>query len=465
MKENLEDFLQWDLVTLAERIRKKEISPVKITVELLHRVKAKNDKLNSYITIATDKALDAAKRAEKEINAGNIKGILHGVPIALKDMIFTKDIKTTMGSEIFKSYIPNYDATVVKRLKEAGAIILGKLNTHEFALGGTGDCSYFGAVKNPHDYSKMSGGSSSGSGASVSTFLCYASIGTDTGGSIRTPSSFTGIVGMKPTFGRVSKYGVFPLCYTMDHVGPMTRTVKDNAILLNVLSGYDAKDYYSVKSETEDFTRLIDQDISGSIIGVPSSSYYMGINKDVNEKVKQAIKTLTSLGAQIKEVKIPHMENILSAFRTTLRSESYSVHEQRLSDYPNQWGKEVKNRLLSGMDIRAHEYIYAQKLKQEAIRSYNRIFYEVDVLITPTVPILPANIGKRKIRFNGSDTNINLILNRFTGPINLIGFPAISLPCGNSETGLPIGLQMIGKPFDEANLYRFAYAFEVSDKQ
>lgn len=454
------DMLDWDLVTLAGALRKKEVSPVEITSKILDRIQNVDKQLNAYITVSADEALAAAAQAEREIMAGNIKSQLHGIPIAVKDLIYTKGIKTTMGSEIHSNFIPEYDAAVVEKLKEAGAIILGKTNTHQFAYGTTGDRSYFGATRNPYDTSKITGGSSSGSGAAVAASLCYAALGTDTGGSIRIPSSFCGIVGMKPTFGRVSKYGVFPLCWTMDHVGPMTRSVKDNAALLNILSGYDQRDPYSKKTKTEDFTRFINSGIKGKRIGIPSSFYYENVNEEVNNAIQQAIETFRDLGADIKIIDLPSMKQITASFLMTLKSEAYAVHEEGLRNNSDLWDEEIKERLLTGLTGKAYEYVQFQQIKKQAIDDFNRILGEVDILITPTVPILPTDINQREVKINGVKEHVFSVLNRLTGPTSLIGFPSLSIPCGFSKSGLPIGLQLIGKPFDEANMYQFAEAFE-----
>lgn len=463
-KEKSNDFIDWDVSTLSNAFMEREISPVEVTRKLLDRIRLYDGEINAYITVLEEEALAAAKQAEEAIYAGENLGKLHGIPIGLKDMIFTKGIKTTMGSGIYEDFIPDYDATVVEKLKAAGAIIIGKQNTHQFAYGTTGDRSHFGPVKNPHDLSKMIGGSSSGSAAAVAASLGYASVGTDTGGSVRIPASFGGVVGMKPTFGRVSTYGVFPLCYTLDHVGPITKTVKDNAILLNTLSGYDKKDLYSVKREQEQFTRFFHQGIKGKVIGVPCSTYYSYTDDAVQKHYVAAIEIFTSLGAKIKEVEITDMEKIAEGFWMTLSSEAYAVHEQRLLDYPDQFDEEVKDRVLTGATNKTSEYIQAQLVKHGAIRQYNEIFAKVDVLLTPTVPILPANIEERDVQVNGITIPISKILNRYTGLFNFTGFPSISIPCGISETGLPIGLQITGKFFDEANIYRFAHAFEQNNK-
>ncbi|GHH98841.1 amidase [Neobacillus kokaensis] len=460
-----DSLIKTDISSLSYAYRKKQISPTEITRKIIERILSKDKELNSYITITENEALIQAKQAEKEINSGNMKGPLHGVPIALKDLIYTKNVKTTMGSEIYKNFIPSYNATVVEKLIKAGAVILGKLNTHQFAYGTTGDRSYFGPVRNVHNPEKISGGSSSGSGAAVAADLCFAALGTDTGGSIRIPSSFNGIVGLKPTFGRVSKYGVFPLCWTMDTVGPMTKTVQDNAILLNVLSGFDVNDPFCAERETPDFTTSLNKGLKGMTIGVPKTSFFEVENDEINQSFSVMLDTLQKLGGKVKFLEIPNMEELIEAFRITLKCEAFTVHKERLQEYPDLWDEEVKNRLFTGTHINATDYITAQQIKQQAIQKFRKVFSEINVLVTPTVPILPRNINEREIKIGSSTVHISSVLNKFTGPFNLLGLPGLSMPCGVSKTGLPIGIQLVGKWFDEATIYQIASALEVSTKE
>lgn len=459
-----DSLIETDITSLSMAYRNKQVSPTEITQKILERISSKDKELNTYITITEEEALSQARQAEEEITSGIIRGPLHGVPIALKDLIYTNEAKTTMGSEIFKDFIPSYNATVVEKLRKAGAVILGKLNTHQFAYGTTGDRSFFGPVKNAHNPAKISGGSSSGSGSAVAASLCYAALGTDTGGSIRIPSSFNGIVGMKPTFGRVSKYGVFPLCWTMDTVGPMTKTVLDNAILLNVLSGYDENDPYSVKIDTTDYTKFLNKEMKGVTIGVPKSSFFYAQDDEINQCLSEVLDTFQKLGVQVKPIDIPNMDKIIEAFRTILKSEAFAVHKDRLQDYPDQWDEEVRIRLLNGAKINAIDYIGAQQIKQEAMMEFRKIFAQIDVMIVPTTPILPVNIEEREIMIGNSIVHISSVLNKFTGSFNLLGLPSLSMPCGASKSGLPIGLQLVGKWFDEATIYQIASILEVNTK-
>src|SRR5699024_5812838 len=298
------NILKWNITTIAAAIEKKLVSPVELTKMTIEEIAKRNGKLNAYITVTEEIAMKEALAAEKAIQKGYLKGPLHGIPIAIKDNIAIQNVNNTLGSEIYKDFISNKDADVIKMLRNAGAIIVGKTNMQEFAAGTTGVSSYFGATRNLYDISKMAGGSSSGSGSAVSSYLAYGAIGSDTGGSIRIPSSFCGIVGMKPTFGLVSKHGVFPLSKTMDHIGPMTRSVKDNAIMLNALAHYDDKRRYSVKRVREDFTQQIGKTITGLTIGIPSNYFYEVLQSDVRQSMNDIITLLDKYGVKFIPVEL-----------------------------------------------------------------------------------------------------------------------------------------------------------------
>lgn len=455
------DFLKWDFFTLSQQFKSKQISPLEVTRAILQRIKALNPQLNAYLTLMEESALADAKKAEEDISSGNVRGVLHGVPVGLKDLIYTKGVKTTMGSEIYKDYIPPYNATVVDRLSGAGAIIIGKLNTHEFAYGPTGDVSYFGPVKNPYDLTRVSGGSSSGSGAAVSAGLCYGALGTDTGGSIRIPSSACGIVGMKPTFGRVSKYGVFPLAYTLDHVGSMTRTIRDNALLLNELVGFDGNDPYSIQSEQEDFTRNLDKGIKDTIIGVPTSYYFELLDDEVRRGVEEAISQLRKHGAKIVDVDIDLGKAAWSQLMT-IRSEAYAVHREHMEEEEKErlLHPDVRDRLIASKPTAGYEYVKAQNLRKEVIAAFQNVFRKVHAIIAPTLTVLPPKIGQREVVIQDQKEHVYSALLRLNGPANLTGLPSLSVPCGFSKGGLPIGLQLIGNHGEEAGLYQIGYALE-----
>jgi aspartyl-tRNA(Asn)/glutamyl-tRNA(Gln) amidotransferase subunit A len=448
------------LADLAAALGERRLSPVEVVEALLERIESRNEALGAFITVTAERALAEARRAEQEILAGEYRGPLHGVPVALKDLVYTAGVRTTMGSAFFEDHVPDHSATVVGKLDEAGAVVVGKTNTHEFAYGPTGDRSRFGPSRNPHDPARISGGSSGGSAVAVAADLCYGALGSDTGGSVRIPAALCGVVGMKPTFGRVSKHGVFPLSWTLDHVGPMTRTVRDNALLLTTLAGYDPEDPYSAQRPPEDFARDLERGVRGAVFGVPEGFYFEHVEDEVEERVREAAGVFAGLGAEVRSVEIPHLRETLKAQRLTLAVEAYAVHEERLTSEPGRFGDEVRERLMDGERPKAHRYATAQQVKIRAVREFREALEGVDVLLTPTVPISATEIGQREVRIGGYDEGVRSALTRLTGPTNLTGFPSLSVPCGLTAAGLPVGLQIIGRPFEEATLYRFGHAYE-----
>lgn len=456
----MDKLLTYDIRTIANKIKKGEISPVKLVEHVLKRIRELDPLLNSFISVDEEGALQVAAERENEIRRGIYRGPLHGIPIGLKDNIDTADLITTAGSEILANNIPQTDAPLVESLKEAGAIIIGKQNLHQFAYGPTGDRSSHGPVRNPHNLAKMTGGSSSGSAASVAAYLCFGSIGTDTGGSIRIPASFCGIVGMKPTYGRVSKRGVYPLSWTLDHAGPMTRTISDNAILLNALVMYDAEDPDAVSNEAEDFTRLIGKELTGSKIGIPDRFYFDQLDEEVAQAIQETTFHFEQLGAEIVTVTLPDMESFSEAQRIILRCDAYALHEKNLADFPDEWDEEVKERLLTAIGTSGADYANARQVKKKAEKQFAAILDEVDALLTPTIAILPPDIDERFADGQNGTQHIRSTITRLTGPTNLTGFPSLSIPCGYSTEGLPIGVQLIGQKFDEGTLYQLGYALE-----
>jgi aspartyl-tRNA(Asn)/glutamyl-tRNA(Gln) amidotransferase subunit A len=460
MTDGVGEELPGSLTDLARMFREKRLSPVEVVGALLERIEGADGELNSFITVLPERALEGATRAEQEILGGDYRGPLHGVPVGLKDLVYTEGVRTTMGSAFFRGYVPDYSATVVLRLEVAGGIIVGKTNTHEFAYGPTGDRSYFGPTRNPHDPARIPGGSSAGSGAAVAANLLYGSLGSDTGGSIRIPAALCGVVGMKPTFGRVSKHGVFPLSWTLDHVGPLTRTVEDNALLLNALAGYDPNDPYSANGEPEDFARYLRRGVRGAVIGVPSDFYFEHVEDEVGQRVRGAIEVFRSLGAQVREIRIPRLWETLKAQRLTLAADAYAIHEERLKTDPEKFDEEVRERLLDGERLKAHRYASAQQRKLLAKDEFSVALGEVEILLTPTLPITATLIDQRDVDIGGYEEAVRSAVTRLTGPTNHNGFPSLSVPCGVAASGLPVGMQLIGRPFDEATLYRFGHAYE-----
>ena len=446
------------LAGLSREFLARRLSPVEVVRELLGRIEA--DETNSFVTVTAERALERASRAEGEILAGRHKGPLHGVPIALKDIIYTEGVRTTMGSALYVGHVPGHSATVAWKLERAGSVLIGKTNTHEFAYGPTGDRSHFGPTKNPHDTRRITGGSSGGSGAAVAANLCYAALGSDTGGSIRIPAALCGIVGMKPTFGRVSKRGVFPLSWTLDHVGPITRTVEDNALVLNALAGHDPGDLYSVDLAAEDFARDLERGLRGAVIGVPETFYFQRVDEKVEARVREATEVFVSLGAQVREVEVPNLWETLHAQRLILAAEAYAVHEERLERVPEKFGEEVRERLMDGARLKAYRYANARRRGIFATDEFDRALHGVEVLLTPTLPITATETGQREVNIGDYEETVRSALTRFTGPTDLTGHPSLSIPCGTTASGLPVGLQLIGPHFDEATLYRFGHAYE-----
>lgn len=451
---------EYTISELSTLIETKELSPVEVTTDFLNRIHMIDHKVNAFIEVLHEQAMKDAEVAEREIAEGRYRGKLHGIPIGLKDLVYTKGIRTTMGSPIYKDFIPEEDAFIVEKLKNSGAIIIGKLNTHQFAYGPTGDRSYFGPVKNPYDTSKMSGGSSSGSAAAVSTRMCLGAIGTDTSGSVRIPAAFCGIVGMKPTAGLVSKRGVYPLSSTLDHIGPMTKTVEDNALLLNAIAGYDFFDYSSRELHFySNYDEGLKESIKGKIIGVPKNFYFENLDEEIETAVAASINTFKKLGAEIIELEVPNVSEMIEAQQVILRSEAYAVHKKHLENPENEWDEEVRERLYTGKGTPADVYIEAQQLRIRSIYQFKQLFEKMDAMISPTTAILPPDIEQREINKGiFKNQHIRWPILRLTGHINLIGFPALSVPCGISANHLPISVQLIGNMFNEGILYQLGEA-------
>ncbi len=447
---------------LAPLIRDRKVSPVEVTEAVIYQTEAHNKKINAYIQIDADKAMDTAKNAEKEIMNGHYRGPLHGVPMALKDILYFKNEVVTMGSKIHKNFVPSYDATVVLKLKEAGVIFTGRLNMHEYAWGATTNNPHFGPCRNPWNLEKIPGGSSGGSGAAVAADMTIASLGTDTGGSIRIPASACGIVGLKPTHGRVSKYGCFPLAWSLDHIGPMTKTVKDAAILLEVIAGYDDKDPTCIDVPTSSYCSVITGNVSELVIGINESYFFRDVDAGVEQNVRNGVRLLEEMGARVIPVDIPSIEFAPFAELITIISEASAIHHQNLIERPQDFGDDVRILLELGELVTAVDYLQAQQIRYQLNHGFRQVFQSVDVLITPTLPFTPPLIGQDTVLLNGKEVNFLDHVIRFTGPENITGLPAISVPCGFSEE-MPVGLQIIGPPFKEEIILNVAYAIEQTN--
>lgn len=456
------EFVSKSIEEVSSCLRKREISPLDLLEAYLTQIDSYNGRVNAYIDVTKEKARIAAQKAEKELASGNYRGMLHGVPIALKDNIYIKGEKTTIGSKIHQSFVPDDDATVVKKLKEAGAIIIGKLNLHEYAVGITNNNPHYGPCRNPWDLRRISGGSSGGSGAAVSAEMACATLGTDTGGSVRIPASACGVIGLKPSYGRVSKYGCFPLAWSLDHIGPITKTVRDSAILLDILSGYDEKDPTSIKAPDGKFFNSINGDITGLKIGINDHYFFHNVDPLVDKKVREGIQQLVEMGAVVEHVQIPHLNDQKHAQFVTITSEASTIHQHNLKSKTNDFGEDVRLFLKLGETHSAVDYLQAQETRRLISLDFAEIFNKVDVLVTPTLPFMPPEIGEDQIERNGKKVDLIEHMVRFTNPANATGLPAISIPCGIID-GMPVGMQIIGPAFKENVILNVAYAFEQTN--
>jgi aspartyl-tRNA(Asn)/glutamyl-tRNA(Gln) amidotransferase subunit A len=444
------------IVDLAPRLRGREISPVELTQKCLERIEKLNPELNAFITVTAESAMREARAAEAEIAHGNWRGPLHGIPVSLKDVIDTAGVRTTAASRVFENRIPSEDAEVVRRLRWAGAVIVGKNNLHEFAYGGSSLVSFFGDTRNPRNTAHIAGGSSGGSAAAVAAGLCYASIGTDTAGSIREPAAFCGCVGLKPTYGRVSARGVIPLSWSLDHVGPLTNCVADAAIVLQAMAGYDPLDMSSPNMPVSDYVSGIRDGVKGLRIGVPRAYFYEDLDQEVALAVERALGAIKSMVAEIREVRLEVSED-----RTVQGAESYTYHAENVAKTPELYQPETLRRIRSGERFSATEYIWRRRELDEGRRRAHEMFAEVDLLVTPTTPVPAPAIAELK-KDSAALRPAELKLLRNTRPFNVLGLPTISVPCGFTKSGLPMGLQIAGPPWREDVVLRMAYAYEQS---
>lgn len=444
---------------LAKKIQTKEISSVELTKLFLQHSHALNPKLNAYISFRDEKALEDAAKMDAEIAAGNYRGPLHGIPMAIKDNIYIGNEVTTMASKYHENFVSEDDASVVENLKNAGVVLIGKLNMHEYAWGITNNSPHFGPVKNPWNLSKIPGGSSGGTGAAVSAGMTPVSLGTDTAGSIRIPSSACGIVGLKPTHGLVPKYGCFPLAWTLDHIGPMTKTVEDAAIVLQAIAGFDSRDPVSKQIEAIDYLAGIDEPLAGKVIGIEEAYFFKDIDAPIEAMIRDLLKELEANGATVKKVKIPALRYSEYVELATSLSEASAIHYEQLKKDPQHYGEDIRMLFELGLLFDSVDYLQAQQLRSELKAEFTKIFEEVDVLIAPTLPSLPNDIGSDVVMINGKEEDVLNNTIRMTGPSNLTGLPALSLPIGLID-GLPVGMQIIGNAFDEATIFNIAKNIE-----
>lgn len=441
-------------------IASKSLSPVELVNAHISRVEAIDHKLNSFITFTADEALKQAKDAERAINSGNLVGPMHGIPIGLKDLFYTKGVLTTSGTKVMDTFVPNSDAAVSLKLDQAGAILMGKLQMHEFAFGPSSENPHYGPAHNPWDIERVTGGSSGGSGSSVSSGQCMGALGTDTGGSVRIPSSLCGIVGLKPTFGRVSRRGVYPLSSSLDTVGPMARTVQDVAIMLGSIAGYDSQDPSSVNVAVSNYTAHLEDGVKGLRIGVPKEHFYDTIDTEIEDAISVATKTFEQLGANVEYVSIPILRYSLPISGTILFAEAAEVNFEYLRDRAVDLGSDVRSRLEIGSIILASDYIKAQRARTLFNHEIAEAMNVYDLLLAPTTPITAPKIGQSMVQVGDQVDAAAALLARLTRPFNICGLPVVSIPCGFSTNGMPIGMQIVGRPFDETTVLRGARAYE-----
>lgn len=463
---------------LSTRLKNGEISALEATSEMLSQIDTTNPAINSFITITAEQAIADAKLADARISAGNAT-ILTGIPLALKDIFLTEGVLTTCGSHILDNFIPPYSSSVYEKLKEQNVVLLGKLNQDEFAMGSSNESSAFGICRNPWDRDRIPGGSSGGSAAAIAAHQATATLGTDTGGSIRQPASHCSCVGLKPTYGRVSRYGVIAYASSLDQVGPVTRDITDSAIMLRAIAGYDPKDSTSVDTHVPDYQTDISAGVKGLKIGLPKEYFISGLHKDVQKAMDDAIALYKTLGAEFVEVSLPHTDYAVATYYLIATAEASSnlaryegvrfghrsetaegLIDMMTKSRSEGFGTEVKRRIMLGTYALSSGYydayyVKAQKVRTLIMQDFMKAFNDVDILLTPVAPTPAFKIGEK------ADDPLQMYLSDiFTIPVNLAGTCAISIPAGFSAEGLPIGVQLIGKPFGEETILRAGYAFE-----
>ncbi len=473
------DLCQRTIQELHDMLKRGETTAQEITESVLSRIKAVDGRVKAYITVTGDVAREQAQDADKRIKSGDMSSPLLGIPIAIKDNMCTEGIKTTCASKILENFTPPYDATVVWKLKRAGAVLCGKPNMDEFAMGSSTENSGFFVTKNPWNLDRIPGGSSGGSAAAVASDECIGSLGSDTGGSIRQPAACCGVVGLKPTYGRISRYGLVAFASSLDQIGPLSKDVTDTALLMNVIAGHDPKDSTSANIPAPDYTQVLKKDVKGMKIGLPREYFIEGMDPEVEKAVKDAVKTLEGLGATVVDVSLPHTGYAVATYYILATSEAssnlarydgvkYGFRAQGAKDLLDLYlktrsqgfGPEVKRRIMLGTYALSAGYYDAYYRKGQQVRTlikrdFDEAFRAVDVIATPTAPTAAFKIGEKS-----ADPLQMYLSDIFTISVNLAGIPGISVPCGFTSVNLPIGLQLLGRHFDEESIIRAAYAYE-----
>jgi aspartyl-tRNA(Asn)/glutamyl-tRNA(Gln) amidotransferase subunit A len=452
----LSELRELTLLEIAEKIREGKTSPTEIVRLLLDRIRKTDDKLKAYITVLDESSLiKATEASELQLASGHDLGPLHGIPISVKDLFETAGIKTTCGSRVMRDYVPKSDSTVVARLKSAGAIVLGKTNTHEFALGGVTP-----PTKNPWNIDHIPGGSSGGSAAALAASSAIATTGSDTGGSIRIPASFCGVVGLKPTYSRVSRAGVFPESWSLDHVGPLTRRVEDAALVLKIMAGYDESDPTSSTQAVPDYVTQTHGDLTGIRIGTPNNHFFEHCHEQVTDAINAAIDLFRGMGCKIIGFDFPFLPEIMASHVALDLCEASVYHEREIENRAAEFQPDVRLLLEQGLFLPATYYIQALRVRAMVLPVVTTLFNRFDVIITPTQPMVAPKIDQQLVMFDNGHETVDVAESRYVTPFNLTGLPALSIPCGLSRNNLPIGMQIIGRAFDESTVLRIGNAFE-----
>jgi aspartyl-tRNA(Asn)/glutamyl-tRNA(Gln) amidotransferase subunit A len=452
---------EWTIASLADAIRSRRVSPVEVTRAYLERIDRLNGRLRAFLAVDHDGALRQAATLEAEVTRGRLRGPLHGVPLAYKDLCFIRGLPTSCGTRDPDYFVDRDDATVVSRLVAAGAITVGKLNMTELALGPFGENAHHGDVDNPWKAGHVAGGSSSGSGAAVAAGLVVGALGSDTGGSIRLPAACCGIVGLKPTYGRVSRAGVMPLSWSLDHVGPMTRTVRDAAMLLAAIAGHDPRDATTSRRAVPDYAAALARRPTGVTIGVPENFYFDQLDPEVGGAIDAALRVLETVGAKIERLHVPDPAVMVGVSNVLVRCESATIHARLIRERPDELQPQVRERLVPGFQVTAYDYLQAQRLRARVARAFvSEVFDAVDVLLAPVIPEPAPSLEQAKAGTAAERVVRMGRFSRLTRPMNGLGLPALSVPCGFSADGRPIAFQLVGRPFAETALFRLGHAYE-----
>lgn len=449
-----------DLLEIAGKVSRHEWTARQVVDAAIERGTQFQERFRPFTLLTPDLARQHAEQVERRLAKGESLP-LAGVPFAVKDLFDVQGTATTYGSKVFADRIAGSHATCVQRLLDAGACLIGKLNLHECAFGFTGENKTFGNCKNPWNEERVAGGSSSGSAVAVALNICPFTLGSDTGGSIRQPSALCGLTGLKPTFGLVSKFGGLPLAWSLDHVGPITRSARDAAVLLSILAGHDPEDPHTRVESPPKYEAGLDQPLKGLRIGVPREWFFADMEPDVAKAVEQGMQELKQLGATLTEVRLSHLEEVVGAHRAIIFAEAAEFHRPWLAERSQDYADDIRPLLQGGTFVSAVDYLHAQRVRRVILKHWNAVFQNIDCLLTPTTPVVATKFGQKTARLGNKDKPLVRAYLDLTLPFNLSGHPAVSIPCGFSSDGLPIGMQIVGKYFDEGTILRVAHQYQL----